>query len=90
VSDDVADGSGVRPQLTRREFEVGRLVAEGHSHKEAAEILSTTTPAIMGHVANVYRKLGARNRVEMSLTFKKFFPPELTRPAAYAGSTRSR
>jgi DNA-binding NarL/FixJ family response regulator len=57
---------GVRARLTRRELEILRLVAEGRPNREVAKILWVTDQTIKFHLANTYKKLGVRNRVEAS------------------------
>lgn len=56
----------VRARLTRRELEILRLVAEGRPNREVAKILWVTDQTIKFHLANTYKKLGVRNRVEAS------------------------
>ena len=55
-----------RCRLTRREIEILRLVAEGRSNREVAKLLWVTDQTVKFHLANTYRKLGVRNRVEAS------------------------
>lgn len=55
---------GMREQLSPRELEVLALVAEGYSNKEIGERLFVTEQTVKFHLANVFRKLGARNRTE--------------------------
>jgi DNA-binding NarL/FixJ family response regulator len=50
--------------LTRRELEVVRLVAEGHSNKEIAYELDISDHTVKFHVNSILRKLGARSRTE--------------------------
>jgi DNA-binding NarL/FixJ family response regulator len=52
--------------LTRRELEILRLVAEGHSNGELAKRLWVTEQTIKFHLSNIYRKLGVSNRTEAS------------------------
>jgi DNA-binding NarL/FixJ family response regulator len=59
----VADG--VPPTgLTRRETDVLRLIVAGNSNQEIAAALVLSTRTVERHIANVYSKLGARNRVD--------------------------
>lgn len=58
--------AGARPRLTRRELEILRLVAEGRPNREVAKILWVTDQTIKFHLANTYKKLGVRNRIEAS------------------------
>jgi predicted ATPase/DNA-binding CsgD family transcriptional regulator len=50
--------------LTRREIEVLRLLAAGHSNPEIATGLVLSVKTVERHLANVYAKIGARSRVE--------------------------
>ena len=52
--------------LTPREREVVKLVAEGRSNKEIAEILVISTKTVERHRANVLEKLGMHDRVELT------------------------
>jgi DNA-binding NarL/FixJ family response regulator len=54
------------PQLTRRELEILRLVAEGHSNGELAKMLWVTEQTVKFHLSNIYRKVGVANRTEAS------------------------
>ena len=54
----------VRPRLTRREVEILTLVSEGRSNREAGQVLWVTDQTVKFHLANIYRKLGVRNRHE--------------------------
>lgn len=53
-----------RHALSPREIKVLTLVAEGYSNQEIADRLFVTGQTIKFHLANVYRKLGARNRTQ--------------------------
>jgi DNA-binding CsgD family transcriptional regulator len=50
--------------LTRREVEVLRLLAAGRSNKEIAAELVLSVHTAERHIANIYRKIGARNRAD--------------------------
>jgi DNA-binding NarL/FixJ family response regulator len=52
--------------LTRRELEILRLVAEGHSNSTLATMLWVTEQTVKFHLANIYRKLNVANRTEAS------------------------
>jgi DNA-binding NarL/FixJ family response regulator len=54
------------PDLTRRELEILRLVAEGYSNTQLAKMLWVTEQTIKFHLSNVYRKLDVANRTEAS------------------------
>jgi DNA-binding NarL/FixJ family response regulator len=50
--------------LTEREVEVLRLIAAGKTNLEIAEELVIAEGTARRHVANIYEKIGAANRVE--------------------------
>jgi DNA-binding NarL/FixJ family response regulator len=52
-------------QLTRREREVFKLLAEGHSTQEIADILVITPKTVDGHKTNLMAKLGVHNRIDL-------------------------
>lgn len=52
-------------RLTDREKQVLKLVAEGRSNKEIAELLTLSIKTVMGHRANIMEKLGIHNRTEL-------------------------
>jgi DNA-binding NarL/FixJ family response regulator len=54
------------PGLTRRELEILRLVAEGHSNAQLARMLWVTEQTVKFHLSNIYRKLEVANRTEAS------------------------
>jgi DNA-binding NarL/FixJ family response regulator len=58
--------AGDSPGLTRRELEILRLVAEGHSNAQLARMLWVTEQTVKFHLSNVYRKLDVANRTEAS------------------------
>jgi len=51
--------------LTDREKQVLKLVAEGRSNKEVAEILGISVKTAMSHREHVMEKLGVHNRTEL-------------------------
>ena len=52
--------------LTKRELEILRLVAEGHSNAQLAQMLWVTEQTVKFHLSNIYRKLDVANRTEAS------------------------
>ena len=58
--------SAAAHQLTRRELEILRLVAEGHSNSQLAHLLWVTEQTVKFHLSNIYRKLNVANRTEAS------------------------
>jgi len=64
---DPLDGLGVDPAagpLSRREAEVIRLLAAGRENAEIAAALTVSVHTIERHVANIFIKIGVRNRAE--------------------------
>ena len=52
------------PQLTRRQLEVLRLLAEGRSTSEVATELGVSTTTVRNHVANLLAALGVHTRLQ--------------------------
>ncbi len=52
-------------RLSDREIQVLKLVAEGSSNKEIADLLCVSVKTVMGHRANVMEKLNIHNRTEL-------------------------
>jgi len=50
--------------LSRRQEEVLRLIAEGKTTREIAEVLVLSERTVERHIADVYAKIGVRNRSE--------------------------
>lgn len=51
--------------LTKREVEILKLIAEGHSHKEASDKLLISNYTINQHLKNIYKKLGVHSKKEL-------------------------
>jgi DNA-binding NarL/FixJ family response regulator len=52
--------------LTPRESEIVKLIAEGNSSKEIAELLVISDKTVERHRANILEKLGLRDRVDLT------------------------
>jgi len=65
IKDVLGQGSPRSDELTPREQEVVKLVAEAHTNKEIAEILHLSEKTVENHRSNAMRKLGMRDRVEL-------------------------
>jgi DNA-binding NarL/FixJ family response regulator len=52
-------------QLTERERDVLKLLAEGHSTQEIADMLVITPKTVEGHKTNLMAKLGIHNRIDL-------------------------
>src|SRR6266516_4816558 len=62
---DFLDRDSEPQELTPREQEVVKLIAEAHTNKEIAEILHLSEKTVENHRSNAMRKLGMRDRVEL-------------------------
>jgi DNA-binding NarL/FixJ family response regulator len=54
----------VRPNLSNREIEVLRLVAEGHSNADIARTLFLTAATVKSHLVHIYTKLAVESRTQ--------------------------
>jgi two-component system, NarL family, response regulator DevR len=61
-------GRGMREALSARELEVLALVADGLSNREIGDRLFVTEQTAKFHLANIFRKLGVKNRTEAART----------------------
>lgn len=52
--------------LTEREAEISRLVADGATNREIAQLLFLSPKTVERHVSNVFKKVGVRNRAELA------------------------
>lgn len=58
------------PELTKRESQIARLAAAGHSDKAIASGLYLSTRTVESHLAHVYAKLGIGRRNELASIFE--------------------
>src|ERR687892_326150 len=65
IQDVLGQGAGGSDELTPREQEVVKLVAEAHTNREIAEILHLSEKTVENHRSNAMKKLGMRDRVEL-------------------------
>ena len=66
--------------LTDREKQVLRLVAEGHSNKEIAEILGISVKTAMSHREHVMEKLDLHSRTDLIVRAQAGGHPGTDRP----------
>lgn len=66
-------------RLTKREWEVLRLLAEGKDNKAIAQRLGVTTKTVAYHVANVLNKLGVCSRLEAVAWVHENLPDDLVK-----------
>jgi DNA-binding NarL/FixJ family response regulator len=61
-------GSGTKTkdkyELTAKENQVLRLISEGNSYNEAADLLGISIDGIRFHIKRIYKKMGVNNRIE--------------------------
>jgi DNA-binding NarL/FixJ family response regulator len=65
IKDVLGEGQVHTDELTPREQEVVKLVAEAHTNREIADILHLSEKTVENHRSNAMRKLGMRDRVEL-------------------------
>jgi DNA-binding NarL/FixJ family response regulator len=67
LMDEWLEGGSTEPgdPLTPRELEVVKLIAEAFTNRQIAETLKLSEKTIESHRANVFSKLGMRDRVEL-------------------------
>ena len=65
IKDVLARKEGRPTELTQREEEVVKLVAEAHTNREIAELLHLSEKTVENHRARAMKKLGMRDRVEL-------------------------
>jgi DNA-binding NarL/FixJ family response regulator len=64
-ANDLSAAQGVRSNLTPREIDVMRLVAEGNPVKDVASTLGISTKTVETHKFNLMRKLNLRNTAQI-------------------------
>jgi DNA-binding NarL/FixJ family response regulator len=57
--------------LTERELEVTKYIAQGLTNKEIAKILMVTHHTVKAHVASIIKKLEVRNRIDIAILTQK-------------------
>jgi DNA-binding NarL/FixJ family response regulator len=62
---DVKSLVGNTESITKREAEILRLIASGHSNKEIASLLDISVKTVEAHKANSMRKIGLRSRIDI-------------------------
>lgn len=65
VVDGYVEGLGKAEELTAREQEVFKLLAEGHSNQEIADLLCVSVNTVITHRTRLMAKLGIHNRTEL-------------------------
>ncbi|MCK5880077.1 MAG: response regulator transcription factor, partial [Holophagae bacterium] len=65
TTDDLIGKGGVTP----REHEIVQLICQGKSNNEIADVLFISVQTVKTHTYRIYRKLGVRNRVQLTNLF---------------------
>ena len=60
----IYDRRAAAPEITGKELETLRLVAEGHTNREIAETLAVSEVTVKVRLTGIFTKLGARDRVD--------------------------
>lgn len=68
---DVGKDSLSLNRLTPREHQILRLIAEGHTNKEMAKVLSISFKTVGSHRTNLMKKLGLHNASEVTAYARK-------------------
>jgi len=55
----------MKEKLTKREFELVKLLSEGLTYNEAADRLFVTSFTINQHLKHIYLKLGVKSKAEL-------------------------
>lgn len=59
-----ASPHGPLAALTRREYDIALMLAQGGSNKEIARALGMTDVTVKSHLRNIFRKIGVQNRTQ--------------------------
>ena len=59
------------PKLTKREFDVAELRADGLSRKQIASKLVISIKTVDTHLFNIHKKMGVTNRVQLANRFRE-------------------
>lgn len=76
--------------LSLRQYQVGVLLAEGHSNLEIGEALYIGVNSVKTHVRGLFRALGVRNRTEAALWFERLDQLDVASSAEPSGSSDPR
>jgi DNA-binding NarL/FixJ family response regulator len=63
----VDTGGGVRPELSDRETEVLRLIANGKDNAQIAQELHISPKTVKNHISNILMKLQIENRIQAAV-----------------------
>ena len=60
------------PDLTARELDVFRLLLEGYTLQETADLLGVKYATVNTHTTAIYKKLGVKSRAELIIRYRDF------------------
>jgi DNA-binding NarL/FixJ family response regulator len=58
-------------QLTKREQQIAQKVLLGQQNKMIADLLYITERTVKAHLSTIFKKLGVRNRLELTLKLQQ-------------------
>jgi len=61
-----ADRSPLAEMLTPSELRIARMIGDGASNRDIAGLLSISPKTVEAHLSRIYRKVGARSRVDVA------------------------
>lgn len=64
---DILKGDSDRTKLTRREYEVLTLIAEGLNNREIASSLFISEKTVKNHVSNIFKKINVNDRTQAAI-----------------------
>ena len=56
-------------RISRREYEIIRLLCKGYSNKQIAEKLFISAPTVKTHISNILAKLNLRGRMQIIVRY---------------------
>lgn len=62
--------SGTEQKLSKKEYEVAKLVSQGHSNIEIADALNIAERTVKSHLTTIYDKLHIKDRLALALLVK--------------------
>jgi DNA-binding CsgD family transcriptional regulator len=72
ISKSADDGLSEEFNLTPREIEMVKYVAEGNSYKQIADRINISDKTVSKHIENIYRKLHVSSKMEVLKIVQKY------------------
>lgn len=70
-SENLADVGDWQSELSNREKEIAKLIKQGYTNKEIAEISGITLRTVKAHTTAIYNKAGVKDRIGLVLLMQK-------------------